>query len=163
MNGVTTIPEYGYIDSTPLAVGASGSRFAWMATDLAEVRLPAATRGSDVLIPGVSGIITNPRRVTATTRLIPMLFTGDCDLDGDPGGVADEQVWVNLDWFRALVVQPSSGDPRRELTVVHGSLTWVGDVVVERFDYRARGPAEIVGVLEVTLPDGHLMLEPTSS
>src|SRR5690554_6449375 len=105
-------PENGWIDNVPLAVGEGPGRFAWLATDLADLRRPA-----------------------------------------------DQQVWVNLAEFRSLVIEPPGGDPRRTVAVTHGALTWTGHLVVESFDIRERGPAEIVGVLEVSLPMGQLEME----
>ncbi len=160
---ITDLPEYSWYGDVPLAAGVNAHRFAWMATALDDVRRPAAIRGEDTLIPGPAGVVVNRRRRTVSRRLIPVLFTGDVDSDGDPGGAPDEQVWVNFYEFCAAVVEPPDGDPRRTLSVVHGSLLWSGPAVVEDFDYRARGPAEIVGVLEVSLPEGRLTLGTLSS
>lgn len=154
-----TCPENGWIDSVPLAAGVSPGRFAWLATDLADLRRPPDLRGQDTLIPGVPGVVVNQRRPTRSVRLIPMIFAGDCDSDGQPGLPPDQQVWVNLHEFSEAVVVPPGGDPRRTVAVTHGALTWTGHLVVESFDYRARGPAELVGVLEVSLPLGQLEME----
>lgn len=152
-------PENGWIDGVPLAAGVGPGRFAWMATDLADLRRPADLRGTDTLLPEVPGVIVNPRRPTVSTRLVTMIFAGDCDSDGAPGLPADQQVWVNLALFQSLVIEPPGGDPRRTVAVTHGALQWTGHLVVESFDIRERGPAEIVGVLEVSLPMGQLEME----
>lgn len=156
---ITTLNEYGSIDSVPLCAGSSAQNYAWMATDLAEVRMPAKLRGTDRILPTASGVRTTRRRATTSRRLIPMIFTGDCESDGtarihDP----DEQAWVNFYEFSGLVIDPPISDPARALTVVHKSLTWTGDIVIEDFTYNLRGPAEITGVLDVSIPAGRLTM-----
>lgn len=156
---ITTLPEYADIDSIPLCAGASAASYAWMATDLADVRAPAQIRGTDRTKPTAPGVTVTRRRKNQSRRLIPMLFTGDCESDGTAAVYTpDEQVWVNFDEFVGLVVDPPSGDPSRTLTVVHGTLTWAGDVVIEDFEYDTRGSSEIVGVLDVSIPAGRLAL-----
>lgn len=156
---ITGLPEYATLDSIPLCAGASVSAFAWLATDLADVRMPAKLRGTDRVMPHAPGVRTNRRRANQSRRLVPFLFTGECESDGSAATVdPDEQVWVNFDEFVGLVIDPPADDPRRELTVVHGSLTWEGDIVIEDFDYDLRGTGEIVGILDVSIPAGRLVM-----
>jgi hypothetical protein len=156
---ITSLPEYGSIESVPLAAGTSVANYAWLATDLADVRQPARLRGGDRILPGAPGVsVRAPRRKTSSRRLIPMLFTGDCESDGttaihDP----DEQVWINFDEFVQLVIDPDA-TATRTLTVVHKSLTYAGEVVIEDWEYRLRGPSEITGVLDISIPAGRLTL-----
>lgn len=156
---VSGLPEYATIDSTPLSAGASRSLYAWLATDLADVRLPAKIRGSDRILPHAPGVDVLRRRKDQSRRLIPMLFAGDCESDGTSASFSpDEQAWVNFDEFVGLVIDPPVGDPTRTLTVVHGSLTWEGGIVIEDFDYDIRGTAEIVGIVDVSIPAGRLAM-----
>jgi hypothetical protein len=156
---IADLPEFAWLDETPLSAGASVSAFAWMATDLADVRQPAKIRGSDRVLPDAPGVAVTRRRMDQTRRLIPMLFSGGTDSEGEPGALPiDEQVWVNFYEFVELVVDPPAGDPRRELSVFHGSLTWGGDIVVEDWEYNVRNDGELVGVLDVSIPDGRLIL-----
>jgi hypothetical protein len=156
--GITTLPEYATLDAVPLAAGVSRREFAWMATDLADVRMPARLRGADDTMPATHGVSVNPRWATSSRRLIPMLFAGDCDSDGTaPAGTADEQVWLNLDEFTGLVMDPPLA-LTRTLTVVHGSLTWEGEIVIEDFEYQLRGTAEIVGILDLSISAGRLQM-----
>lgn len=156
---ITALPEYASIESVPLCAGTSATNYAWLATDLADVRQPAKLRGSNRLKPMAHGVtVPGPRKKTESRRLIPILFTGDCESDGtaaihDP----DEQVWINFDEFVTLVIEPDSSTTRT-LSVVHKSLTYSGEVVVEDWEYDDRGPSEIVGVLDVCIPAGRLTL-----
>jgi hypothetical protein len=160
---ITALPEYGSLDAVPLSAGDSLRAFAWLATDLADVRMPARLRGGDDIKPKTHGVSVNPRWRTASRRLIPILFAGDTDSDGAPSALtAAEQVWVNLDEFSGLVMEPDILTPTRTLTVVHGSLTWTGEVVVEDFEFEMRAggatTAEIIGVLDVSIVAGRLVL-----
>ena len=155
---ITSLPEYGSIEGVPLCAGTSAANYAWMATNLADVRQPAKLSGDNRKLPTTHGVRATPRYKTESRRLIPMLFTGDCESDGTAAiHDADEQVWVNFDEFVALVIDPDSSTTRT-LTVVHKSLTYTGEVVVEDWEYDTRGPAEIVGVLDVSITAGRLSL-----
>lgn len=153
------LPEYGTIEGVPLSTGTSSARFAWLATDLAEVRMPSALRGSNRRKPLAHGTSPTSRYKDESRRLIPMLFAGDCDSDGDPGaGSATEQVWLNLDEFTTLVLDPNPAVLTRTLTVVQGSLEWEGEITIEDFTYNMRSTAEIVGVIDVSIVGGRLTL-----
>ncbi len=156
--GITSLPEYATLDSVPLSAGDSRQMFAWLATDLADVRMPSRLRGEDDTMPATHGVSVNPRYATSSRRLIPMVFAGDCDSDGAPATYpAAEQVWVNFDEFITLVMDPTLS-PTRTLTVTHGSLQWEGEIVIEDFDYQLRGTTEIVGVLDLSISAGRLEL-----
>jgi hypothetical protein len=119
---ITTLPEYGSLESVPLCAGSSASNYAWMATDLADVRQPARLRGKNRVKPGAHGVTATKRYKTESRRLIPMLFTGDCESDGTAAiHDRDEQVWINFYEFVGLVLDPD-GTTTRTLTVVHKSL-----------------------------------------
>lgn len=155
---ITSLPEYASLESVPLCAGTSAANYAWMATDLADVRQPARLRGSNRVLPQTHGVRGTRRWKHESRRLIPMLFTGDCESDGtaaiqDP----DEQVWVNFYEFVGLVIDPDSSTSRT-LTVVHKSLTYSGEVVVEDWEYTTRGGSEVVGVLDVSILAGRLDL-----
>jgi hypothetical protein len=155
---ITTLPEYGSLESVPLCAGSSASNYAWMATDLADVRQPARLRGKNRVKPGAHGVTATKRYKTESRRLIPMLFTGDCESDGTAAiHDRDEQVWINFYEFVGLVLDPD-GTTTRTLTVVHKSLTYSGEVVVEDWEYSTRGGAEVVGVLDVSITAGRLAL-----
>lgn len=156
---ITGLPEYATMEGTPLAAGASIAQYAWLATNLADVRQPAKLRGSNRKKPTAHGVTGTRRFRDESRRLIPMLFTGDCESDGttaihDP----DEQVWINFDEFVDLVIEPDSSTGRT-LTVVHKSLTYTGEIVIEDWDYDDRGPAEIIGVLDISIKAGRLGME----
>jgi hypothetical protein len=155
---ITTVPEYGSIESVPLCAGTPAANYAWLATDLADLRQPARMVGSNRRLPKTHGVRGTRRWKTESRRLIPILFTGDCESDGtaaihDP----DEQVWVNFEEFVTLVIDPDSSTSR-SLSVVHKSLTYTGEVVVEDWEYETRGPSEVVGVLDLSILAGRLTL-----
>jgi hypothetical protein len=129
---------------------------AWTATDLAPVRWSAQLRGSSTILPGVPGVVPNPRRVTESRRLIPFSIFGDCNPDGTAGIHPDEQVWVNLDQFVGAIVDPKSGSPLRDLVIDTLTLRWEGDIVVEDFTYGAKGAGWLSAVLDVSIPAGRL-------
>jgi hypothetical protein len=155
---ITGLPEHALLDAIPLAAGVSRREFAWLATDLSDVRMPSRLRGSDDILPMTHGVSPNPRYATASRRLIPIVFAGDCDSDGTaPAGTNVEQLWLNFDEFIGLVMDPPVA-LTRTLTVVHGSLEWEGEIVIEDFDYKERGTEEIVGVLDLSISAGRLQM-----
>lgn len=155
---ISTLPEYGSLEGVPLCAGTSARNFAWLATDLSDVRQPSRLSGSNRKPPTTHGVRATPRYKTESRRLIPMLFTGDCESDGTAAiHDADEQVWINFEEFVTLVLDPSAS-VTRTLSVVHKSLTYSGEVTIEDWDYNARGRSEVVGVLDVSIVAGRLAL-----
>ena len=100
---ITTLPEYASIESVPLCAGSSAMNYAWLATDLADVRQPAKLRGQNRPMPTADGTRATRRLKDEARRLIPMLFTGDCESDGT---IAVHDPDENCSW----PTSPLSGD-----------------------------------------------------
>lgn len=89
---------------------------AWQCLDLTSLWEPAALRGNDRMLPGVDGVIPYPRRVTVSSRSIPMVIVGGVDSSGtsyiDPnapyGGL-----WQNVNYLATNVAGPVGGDGTR--------------------------------------------------
>lgn len=58
----------------------------WCAYDLTVFADGRNHRGADDLIPGIDGVVTNPRRFSPTTYLIPFAITGRVNAAGDDLG-----------------------------------------------------------------------------
>lgn len=84
-------------------------RPAWCMLDIVPLWMGGAVRGSDVLIPGVEGVIAYRRRFTVTQHSLPMLIAGEVD---PTGAVVAAGPWVglqgNIDYLRASVIDPTN-------------------------------------------------------
>lgn len=72
-----------------------------------------AQRGDDRLVPGSAGVIPNPRRLTAVTHVLELVFFGDYDSNG--AATADTHLGLRANIAEvAAVAQPvTSGDGAR--------------------------------------------------
>jgi hypothetical protein len=150
MQAITGIPESATIGGIPLAAGGSVYEAAWMALDFSDVKRSLEKRGSDVLIPGVPGVVRNPRRPTVSRRLIPILILGAHDSDGNPHADPAAGVDLNLFEFQTLVVETTGLLP---LVLSLRSMVLEGEVVVEDFTFGDVFDGSIRAVLEVSIAD----------
>jgi len=133
---------------------------AWRLTGdtLAQLWLPATQRGSDVIIPGVSGVKARPRRDTVTTKSLRMLIYGDVDRTGAAAANYVTGLRANIEYLRANVVAPpgtSAGTRSATLTLPDAS-TLVEDVHVigmELGEMRLDG-LWAKAVIEISIPSG---------
>jgi hypothetical protein len=143
-------------------IGLNNTSGAWklIGDTLAQLWLPAAQRGTDVVIPGVSGVKARPRRDTATTRSLRMLIYGDVDRTGATPANYVTGLRANIEYLRANVVAPpgtSTGTRSAVLTLPDGS-TLTEDVHVVGMEL---GEMRLDGlwakaVIEISIPSGRI-------
>lgn len=144
-----TAAEYLEVNDVPLATPA------WRILDLSALFGSPALRGSDDLIPGVAGVIPNPRRITVTTLALPMAIFGERDREGVAHPSVREGLMLNIDELLAQVAEPATGDGTVE-AVWHradgGTLT--ADVHVLGLPIRSLGPTAALATLQLSIPQG---------
>jgi hypothetical protein len=92
---------------------------AWNVTDLLDLWMPAAVRGTDRIMPGSPGVRAKPRRATVTRRSLPIAVCGEVGPDGSP--ISDYMAGLesNIDQLRADVIDPTGvGDGTRLAVIV---------------------------------------------
>jgi hypothetical protein len=128
--------------------------------NLVELWLPAGQRGSDVPIPGVSGVKARPRRDTVTRRSLRLQIAGDITYTGSTSGDAYERLQINLDYIRSALVDPSggSGGTRSAVLTMPDGASRTEDVHVTGFDLvkYAEDARWALGVLELSIPSGRI-------
>lgn len=149
------LAEYLTIDDVPCSTKA------WQIADHTPLWNEAQVRGSDVLVPGIAGVIPQRRRRTVTSVSLPMMFWGDFDSDGTPATDVREQLWLNVAEFQELVIEPTGVGDGTRAAVLHlaGGHTLVGDVHVLgqlALGGLADGPTAVRGVLDLSIPAGRL-------
>ncbi|NBW09912.1 MAG: hypothetical protein EBR82_17990 [Caulobacteraceae bacterium] len=128
--------------------------------NLLELWLPADQRGSDKVIPGVSGVKARPRRDTATRRSLRLQVAGDITYAGSTSGDAYERLATNIDYIRSALVAPpgtSTGTRSAVLTMPDGA-SRTEDVHVIGFELGkfAEDARWALGVLELSIPSGRI-------
>jgi hypothetical protein len=118
-------------------------------------------RGQDRVLPGATGVIAYPRRLTATRYDLRLLVVGD--VDGQTGdAVADARAGLaaNLEYLRVNVLAPvsSSTGTRAATLTVPGLSSRAANVhvlglVTQSYVMQACG-AIFVGTLQISVPAG---------
>jgi hypothetical protein len=133
----------------------------WCRTlNLIDLWLPADQRGSDKVIPGVSGVKARPRRDTVTRRSLRLQIAGDITYAGSTAGDAYERLQTNIEYLRANVVAPpgtSTGTRSAVLTMPDGT-SRTEDVHVTGFELGkyAEDARWALAVLEISIPSGRI-------
>lgn len=146
-------PNHGqlHINSIPLMCPG------WRVTNLQVLDSAAATRGSDVVIPGVAGVKPRRRRTTVTERSLEMLFVGDRNWTGEPYANPFQGKKSNIRYFRHYVVRPpqtTAGTHTAVLTDADGQ-TVERPVHVTGFEVAEWiGAGKVRAVLDLSIPDG---------
>lgn len=123
-------------------------------------------RGQDRLLPGVTGVIPYPRRITAKRIDLRLLVVGDVDETGTPTGNGVEGLAANLAYLRDNLLDPvaSATGTRDAVLTVPGQPDLEGPVHVLGLvtqSYLIQPCAAIfIGTLQLSLPYGRLV--PTS-
>jgi hypothetical protein len=128
--------------------------------NLIDLWLPADQRGSDVVIPGVSGVKARPRRDTVTRRSLRLQIDASVTYAGSTSGDNYERLAINLDYLRSALVAPpgtSSGTRSAVLTMPDGT-TRTEDVHVVGFELGkySEDARWALGVLELSIPSGRV-------
>lgn len=117
-------------------------------------------RGEDRLLPGATGVIAYPRRITAKRFDLRLLVVGDVDNAGTP--VADSRIGLqnNIEYIRSNVLAPvvsSTGTRAATLTLPSGA-TRTASVHVLGVVTQSYGLAECgsiwIGTLQISIPAG---------
>lgn len=97
--------------------GESMQRVAFAVISVSPLWAPVTQRGSDLLIPGRTGVIGMPRRGTSTTYALRMIIDGGFDAAGSPTTNTGDGLAANIDWLEANVSGPVAiGDGQRQIT-----------------------------------------------
>ena len=157
MAGLTWTTTAGDLTIGGVALNCAG----WKLLGDSQQRLwqPGAQRGDDRIIPGVSGVKALPRRVTATIVSLDLLVAGLADRNGvAASGTYVAQLYTNLDYLRANVVDPPGGaDGTRSavLTLPSGStITESVHVLGLKTGDMALDGRWVKAVLELSIPSG---------
>jgi hypothetical protein len=137
---------------------------AWTCPDLTPLWLPTAVRGSDVIIPGMDGVLPYRRRRTVTQYALDFRIAGISDMNGlvttGTGNGVEEfaQLEWNLHYLRQNVIDPRTspnldGTVPGVLTMPSGDLRYA-DVHVLGFTVNARVSHVLQGVLDISIPAG---------
>lgn len=87
---------------------------AWAILDVTPFWLPAEVRGSDRLLPGVTGVRAYRRRRTVTERQLQLVIIGEFDHTGAENANPWAGARDNVDYLRDNVIDPTNvGDGTR--------------------------------------------------
>lgn len=138
--------------------GFSLSTHAWETLDLSPLWTRGRKRGGDRRIPKVDGARAYPRRYDVTVRPLKMVIVGHVDEDGVPYLDAREGLDTNVEAIQAAIVDPPVALDGTRTALLHRPLgTTTGPVHVLGLELGILGPAGLNAVLELSLPEGHLV------
>lgn len=152
LNGVTMhCPAW---DIVP--VDSPGVRALWV---------PLGRRGTDVLIPGAPGVLSQPRRLTASLFTFNMVITGACDRLG--AAFTNEKIGLetNIGYLDEHVTSPfvsggaDDGTIPARLVMPSGAVR-EGPVTIEDFTPGAGTRGVWAATLTLTVPAGKLVPTP---
>lgn len=141
---------------------------AWTCPDLTPLWMPPSIRGSDRILPGASGVIGNPRRITVTQYSLDFRISGMSDMYGTAvtgaGSAAGngpeefEQLEYNLTYLRDNVIDTrqapnANGTIPGVLTMPSGQIR-TANVHVLGFTVNSRVSHILQGVLDISIPAG---------
>lgn len=129
---------------------------AWKMLDLSALWYKLEKRGQDIVVPGVSGMLSYPRRATGTSHSLPMVIVGDCD----PAGSPFANPWIglesNINVLRGTVLDAFT-TIGAVLTMPSGA-TRSGPVQIDSFELGDHTfTARYAAVLNLTIPAGVLV------
>ena len=154
-------------EGTLVIGGISMNRPAWavMGDEFGENGLlplwtTAEQRGSDRIIPGLSGAVPYVRRVTVTRHDLRLVVVGDVDENGAATSDDYEGLLSNLDYIKSNVVDPTGAtDGTRAASVTFpGQSARTADIHVlglQPLQYHTASPGSIfIGTLQISIPAG---------
>lgn len=136
---------------------------AWNITDVRELWMPAAVRGTDIIVPHAPGVLAVRRRATVTPIGLPFVIGGFADSGGTGITSCDAetimiQLQANVDYLRTNVLDPTNatdGTRSASLELPDGS-TRTGAVHVLGLTVSQYAPTEVIATLDLSLPAGVL-------
>lgn len=160
-----TVPAYTLdttsCDGTLAIDGHALSTPAWHTPDLSDLYGTPTLRGTDRVLPGVTGVRAYRRRATVTLRSLPFLVTGQVDRFGTPYPDPDAGLQTNIAYLNANVLLPTNvGDGTRSFvwTLVDASTVAVSVHVLGLGPRRRLPGALLKTTLELSFPDGDIAL-----
>lgn len=129
-----------------------------MGDNLIDLWLPGVTRGSNVVLPHLSGARPYAHRLTETPHSLEMNFVGDADSAGVGVALADrmEQLQANIAEVVAGIPIPSVGTVEAELEMPNGDV-WTADIQVLQLVPGARTQDMLYATLEIIIPAGEFV------
>lgn len=130
---------------------------AWRVQNLQVLKSAAEVRGTDVIIPGVSGVKARRRRPTATEHSLEMLIKGQVNWAGSNYANAVQGVTSNVNYLKYYVVEPpttTAGTRTAVLTDADGT-TSTQPVHVTGFQIgKFEGKGVWRAVMDISIPAG---------
>ena len=123
----------------------------------------ASRIGEDLVVPGLLGVVANPRRRTAQRYDLNMMICGDIDgVTGLPTSNAFDGIVANVKALTDSIVELSSVGPQglQPATWDTGAVTYAADIHVlgiqisAVFQDKATDQALALGTLQISIPDG---------
>lgn len=156
--------NFSTVDGNLTLNGVPMKTRAWTCPDLTPLWMPPTIRGSDILIPGVAGVIPNRRRKTVTQYALDFRVAGISDMmglvtTGTGNGVEEfAQLEYNLDYLRQNVIDTRTspnldGTVPGVLTMPSGDVR-TANVHVLGFEVNNRVSHVLQGVLSISIPSG---------
>lgn len=129
---------------------------AWTILDYTPLKEPAAKRGADRVLPGVTGVKGYPRRYTVTEKQLPMHIFGDTAPNGSLYPDGQDGLQDNIDAIVAAIVDPpSTADGTRSATwTLPDGTTRTAHVHVIEFPLTRLSPVMARAVLTISIPAG---------
>lgn len=130
----------------------------WCAYDLGVLLTDKADRGTDLLMPGAAGRRPKRRRYDPTRYLLPIVFTGYVDENGDvtTGDVQAQLVKTMRTFMAGVLGDPSpsgSGNGTRPAVyTLDDGTKWSGDIHTLRLRRRETMRGVWDGDLEISVP-----------
>ena len=148
-------PECFTIDGDLTINGVEMMTPAWVVVDILDLLSPLnAIRGSDIVIPTVTGRRNFPRRRDEAVYSLRMACTGQVDISGTPYSNTNVGLRINLEYLRDNVVLPSLIAPVPGVITLPDSGTRSADVIVTSFKLGERTGPIVLAVMELTVPAG---------
>lgn len=133
---------------------------AWSVLDLLPLWQFPATRGENILIPAVDGMLPTPRLIDQTTVQLEIAITGAVNLDGEANANPMIGLQENIDYLNDNIGSPPPlPDTTRPalLTMPDGSMRSADVQCVLLL--RPLAGHDVDGLLVVTIPAGRFVLE----
>lgn len=151
MPNVITRAEYLEISTVPLSTPA------WWIKDLYQLYDGPEVRGEDLEIPGAAGVLTQPRRATATRKVLTLVVDGWKDREGNIYADPITGLRTNMDYLKTNVTAPVSTGNGTRPAVLHlkdGSTRSEDIIVVPPLDPVAAGKHTLICRLDIIIPLG---------
>ena len=143
--------------------GVSMNTPAWDISDLTDLWFTADVRGTDRILPGVSGVIPYRRRTTVSRHDLTILITGDVNTASVP--YADPLVGLETNTaslYTNVVAPTNTGDGTRAATLLMPSgATRTANIhvleLVKQRQFISDGQTILEATLQISIPAGRFV------